>query len=528
MEIGNYTLLNQFSGGRYGAIWKAHDPRLDRDVALKQLVLASPGQRRLIVIEAERAAHLHHQNLVRTEQPVNDDTGIWLVEEWIAGASLAALLATTQLSLRQRLGVVHGALEGLAHAHRHEVVHGSFSPRTILIDSDGTPKLVEIGAWLGHPDAAGIGTFASPEAFVGDPLSPASDVYSAGAVIAHVLSQPDPADVAATRKLLADLKPVLDRATAPDSGQRHPHGQSLLDDLHAAAQRSMGAAWWTTEGLGAVAASSAGASLAASGTATAGGIGAVSGTGAASYGGAGAVSGSLNLQGGGAVAGGTAPGAGAGVLSGARHIAKGKLIAIAAGAVVVAVAGVGAYAGVRSRSVVADPAPAGQVSAASSTSQPPTGQASTPTATPTQTPKPNPQRGFSGTYRYVSIVTKAVGGSVSVGSKQTASWAVTTSCGASKCKSSIKPSDGAGFSLDGGLNSNARYRVDCVDVRTGKKSGDQVPMQYKRTLTVTARQGDMITKISGTDRYRQLKKCSRQVAPLVDVRSKITISFVRS
>ena len=205
--------------------------------------------------------------------------------------------------------------EGLAYAHRHDVVHGSFSPRTILVDSDGTPKLVEFGAWLGHPDAAGIGAYASPEAFAGDPLAPPSDVYSAGAVIAQVLSQPDPADAEATGKLLGDLKPVLDRAMAPDSGQRHPDGQALLDDLDRAAERSMGAAWWTTEGLGAIAASSAAATLAASGTATAGGIGAVAGAGAANSGGAGAVSGSLNLQGAGAVAGGTSPGAGAGVLA---------------------------------------------------------------------------------------------------------------------------------------------------------------------------------------------------------------------
>ena len=254
------------------------------------------------------------------------------------------------------------------------------------------------------------------------------------------------------------------------------------------------------------------------------------GTGAANYGGAGAVSGSLNLQGGGAVAGGTAPGAGAGVLAGARHTSKGRLIAIVAGGMAVVVAGVAAYAVNRQRDLVADPAPGGQVPAATSTTQPPGGQASTPTPTPTQTPKPKPkpQQGFSGTYRYVSIVTKAVGVSVAVGHQQKVSWVVKTSCGASKCKSSVKASDGGKFSLSGGLNTNQRYRVDCVEVGTGKKTGRKVPMQYKRTLKVTARKGDMITKISGTDRYHQLKKCDRQVAPLLDVKKKITITFVKS
>ena len=529
MEIGNYTLINQLSGGRYGAIWKAQDPRLGRDVALKQLALATPDRREAIINEAQHAGRLQHDNIVKTEPPVTDDNGIWLVEEWVAGASLATLLATTQLSLRQRLGVVRGALVGLAYAHRHDVVHGSFSPRTILVDTDGTPKLVEFGAWLGHPDAAGIGAYASPEAFAGDRLVPPSDVYSAGAVITQLLSRPDPADAAATGRLLGDLKPVLDRAMAPNIGERHPDGQALLDDLDRSAERSMGAAWWTTEGLGAIAASSAAATFAASGTATAGGVGAVAGTGAANFGGAGAVSGSLNLQGGGAVAGGTAPGAGAGVLAGARHSAKARWIAIVAGGMAVVVAGAAAYAVNRQGNLVADPAPGGQVPAATSTSQPPGGQPSMPVPTPTQPPKPKPQQGFAGTYRYVSIVTKAVGApSIAVGSKQTASWAVKTSCGASKCKSTVKPSDGGAFSLSGGLNTSQRYRVDCVEVGTGKKTGKKVPMQYKRTLKVTARKGDMITKISGTDRYRQLKKCDRQIAPLLDIRKKITITFVKS
>ena len=143
-------------------------------------------------------------------------------------------------------------------------------------------------------------------------------------------------------------------------------------------------------------------------------------------------------------------------------------------------------------------------------------------------PKPKPQQGFSGTYRYVSIVTKAVGASVGVGNKQTASWAVTTKCGDSKCKSSIKSSDGGKATLSGGLNTSQSYRVDCVEVKTQKKSGQKVPTRYKRTLKVTERNGDLITKISGTDRYWQLKKCTNQIVPKVDVRKKITITFVKS
>ncbi len=550
MDIGQFDLLDQRSGGRYGAIWKAADPLSGREVALKQLALAAPEQYGQIFAEVERARSLRHDNVVDTAEPAINASGIWLVEEWVTGASLAQLLPpAAQLSLRQRLGVLHGALQGLAYVHHHGSLHGSFSPRTILINTDGTPKLAEFGAWLGHPDAAGIGAYASPEAFVGEPLTPAADVYSAGAVIAQLLVDPDPDDAYATQDLLADLQPVIDRAMAADPGQRQADGQQLLDDLEWAAERSMGAAWWTTEGLGAIAASTAAASLATSATATAGGAGALSGAGAVDSGGAGAVSGSINLNGGGAVGGGAAPSAGRGVLGGARTV-SGKLIAIVAGSVVVVVASVSGWAVSRGNDLVVDPganAPGASASGQAPGGQDPGGQgpgdqpsgspgpssqdpSPSPTPKPTTTPKPKPQQGFTGTYRYVSVVTKSVGGGEPVGKKYTTSWAVKTTCADSGCTSSVKPGDGESFDLDS-LNTSFKITSACVQEGTSKKTGEEVPMAYKRQLAVATRKGDMVTKVSGSDSYRQLKKCTKptkQTAPMYEVRKKITITFVKS
>ncbi len=244
-----------------------------RDVALKQLALARPEQYPRIVAEAESAGRLRHPNIVDTYPPATDERSIWLVEEWVDGASLAVLRPPqAQLTVPQRLGVLRGALEGLAYAHRNGIVHGSVSPRTILIEEDGTPKLVEFAAWPGHPDAAGIGAYASPEAFAGEELSPASDVYSVGALLSEIALDPAAAEPTATGSLGDDLQPVVDRAMATEPSERHPDAQALLDDLDRAARRSFGPVWWTTEGLGAIAASAAGATLASG--AAAGGVGA--------------------------------------------------------------------------------------------------------------------------------------------------------------------------------------------------------------------------------------------------------------
>jgi serine/threonine protein kinase len=102
MDIGRFALVNQVSGGRYGAIWKAHDPDHGRDVALKQLALAGPQQHPGIIAEADAAEHLRHPNIVETYPPATDERTIWLVEEWIEGASLAVLSPPhAQLSVPQ-------------------------------------------------------------------------------------------------------------------------------------------------------------------------------------------------------------------------------------------------------------------------------------------------------------------------------------------------------------------------------------------------------------------------------------------
>ena len=262
----------------------------------------------------------------------------------------------------------------------------------------------------------------------GEELGPASDVYSVGALLSEVVIAQAVADASASGPLVQNLQPVVDRAMATEPGERHPDAQALLDDLDRAAQRAHGPLWWTTDGLGAIAASAAGATLASSGTAVVGGAGAVAGSSAAAgSGGFGAVSGSINTQGAGAIGGATAPAAGRGVLSGSVRRASNGLgrrgiIGIVAGGAALVVVAVSAVALTRDGGTIrADPAPGNTVPAA--TAPPSAGPpASTPAATPPPTPSPrptptpNPARNFKGVYRYVSVVTKSTSTSEPVGS----------------------------------------------------------------------------------------------------------------
>ena len=505
MEIAHFDLVSQISGGRYGAIWRAHDPRSGRDVALKQLALAADEAWGRIAEVARAAGRVQHRNIAASYEPIVDEDQIWLVEEWVDGASLAALAPPrAQLTIKQALGVLHGALEGLAAAHGSRIVHGSVSPRTVMIDREGTAKLVEFAAWLANSGAPGVDAYASPEVAAGAEPGLPSDVYSAGVMLAELLRQHSPADQAAADRIQHDLQPVVDRATAPEPGQRYEDAKALLAEFDRAGERAFGPLWWTTEGVGAIAAAAAG-SVGASGTA-AGGAGALAGSvSGAGPGGSGAVAGSISTHGGGAVPGSAAPVAGGGVLAGSvkqgtRSLSRKGLIGIVAGVVAATIVTVSAIALNRDDTVTADPAPGGSVPAVSS---PASGPTSTSTPTPSPSPTQSPIRSFQGVYIYEAVVTKSTVASQPVGSKESQAWSVSTTCRADQCTSKITTGTGGKASLTSkgaGWNTRIRGTGECVSVTTGRPSGQKVPNLYTRTLKPGPLVGGQLRKITGNDR----------------------------
>src|SRR6478609_6527866 len=163
--IGPYELLGKVAQSTTSTVWKAHDPLLDRDVALKQV--DRTGNPDALHQEAAVLAALDHPNIVRVIDIITTDDTTWLVEEWVDGATL---------------GAVRGALQGLAYAHDRGIIHGDIAPGNILVDLTGVSKLVDFGT--GH----GTTGYHSPEVANGQPAGKPSDVYSAAAVLADLLT----------------------------------------------------------------------------------------------------------------------------------------------------------------------------------------------------------------------------------------------------------------------------------------------------------------------------------------------------
>ena len=137
MMISGYELLGRVSASTPGAVWKARDLGLNREVAVKQLAV-SAGGREALSAEAAVLAGLHDEHIVEVYDLVEQDGVAYLIEEWIDGVPLTAVLRSgRRLTAVQAVAVLRGALLGLASAHRHGIVHGDISPANIMLDSAG-------------------------------------------------------------------------------------------------------------------------------------------------------------------------------------------------------------------------------------------------------------------------------------------------------------------------------------------------------------------------------------------------------
>ncbi|AXT85682.1 hypothetical protein C6I20_11100 [Aeromicrobium sp. A1-2] len=289
-SFGQYEVLQQVAVGSTGTVYRVRHTDLDRIAAVKELSPAlrqAPGLLARMRTEAEILATLDSPNIVTIYDYVEEADRVWIAEEWVDGASLEAILKQAgSMTPEQSVGVIRGAMLGLAHAHEHGVVHRDVSPTNILADTGGTSMLVDFGlaAPIGASDALGTPAYLSPEAASSSPVSTSSDVYSAAAVLFALLAGHPPftgSDVATllrqhredTAPTLdghgADLQDLLARSLAKDPSVRPVDAAAFLAELETAAERRFGAGWLARASITGLVASAIAAS--ATGVAAVGG-----------------------------------------------------------------------------------------------------------------------------------------------------------------------------------------------------------------------------------------------------------------
>ena len=201
-----YDLVREIGRGGMGAVWLGRDTVLGRDVALKRIGLmpgaASPDLERA-GREARLAARLNHPHVVAVFDLVDDVDETWLVMEYVQHITLAALVRRDgPLTPDEAAGLVRQAADALAAAHTAGIVHRDVKPSNILVTRDGEVKLTDFGIARAEADASltrtglvtGSPAYLAPEVASGSTATEASDVWSLGATLFHVLAGQPPYD----------------------------------------------------------------------------------------------------------------------------------------------------------------------------------------------------------------------------------------------------------------------------------------------------------------------------------------------
>ncbi|GAA1543191.1 serine/threonine-protein kinase [Nocardioides humi] len=194
---GRYTLEREIGRGANGAVWSAYDEVLGRRVALKRLGSASGLGSDAVRAEREArlAAQLGHPSVVAVYDLVTTDGGAWLVMEYVDGRALSTVVRDAPLSPDDAAALLAPVADALAQAHALGIVHRDVKPSNILAGPEGA-KLTDFGIARGSDDATltrtglvtGSPAYLAPEVATGGHATPASDVWSLGATLVHLLT----------------------------------------------------------------------------------------------------------------------------------------------------------------------------------------------------------------------------------------------------------------------------------------------------------------------------------------------------
>ena len=203
-----YRIVDQLGEGGMGTVYRAYDPMLERNVAIKVLKPGLPDAlRRRFLAEARHGARLSHPNLARVyDLGIELDTGLdWFAMEFLQGRDLETLLRRARMK-RLRLPtalvglVFNHVLDALQHAHDADLVHRDVKPANIFVSRRPghdivSAKLLDFGVALdrrrGHDntDICGDPRYVAPEQILGEPrIDHRADIYAAGISLFEALA----------------------------------------------------------------------------------------------------------------------------------------------------------------------------------------------------------------------------------------------------------------------------------------------------------------------------------------------------
>jgi WD40 repeat protein len=260
--IKGYLLREMIGIGGFAAVYRAYQPTVDREVAIKIILprfANDPDFVRRFETEAQLIARLEHIHIVPLYDYWREPDNAYLVMRWLRGGNVATSIdsrgAWELQAIARLLDQIGSALTA---AHRHGIVHQDLNPSNILLDEAHNAYLADFGiardiTLEGYEPLFGVPAYIAPERIRREPPSPQSDIYSLGIVLYELLTGNVPFNGPTPEILLSqqlndplpslhsvrpDLPPALDaivlRASAKEPRERYPDAVSLAADFHRA------------------------------------------------------------------------------------------------------------------------------------------------------------------------------------------------------------------------------------------------------------------------------------------------------
>jgi hypothetical protein len=265
-QFGRYVIVSELGRGAMGAVHRAIDPLIERDVAIKTLLPNLPPEimtevRERFLREARSAGRLNHPNIVTIYDVGEQDGVAYIAMELLEGKSLQQILRETpRLPIATIADLVAQVADGLDLAQRFKITHRDIKPANIMVSADGRAKLTDFGvahvassSMTQTGAALGSPKYMSPEQVTGQPVDPRSDIFSLGVVLYEMLVRRTPFEQAGDNTVFAVMHriaaephlpvtridpqipaafdAILERALAKSPDKRYQRAGDMANDL---------------------------------------------------------------------------------------------------------------------------------------------------------------------------------------------------------------------------------------------------------------------------------------------------------
>ena len=266
-SISRFQIRQRLGEGAFGIVYRAYDPQLDREVALKVAkpgTLTTPQRIQRFFREAKSAANLRHPNIVPLFETGKDGEHYFIASAFIKGHTLEHHIEATDekgLPIVDAVRIARKLGEALGYAHSQGIIHRDIKPANIMIDEQGEPLLMDFGlAARAEPGeeritqegvAMGTPAYMAPEQARGEmgKIGPASDQYSLGCTFYEMLTgrtpfagpveiqmmlhqTKDPPSVRSLRREVSrDVETICAKSLEKETGKRYENCQGFADDL---------------------------------------------------------------------------------------------------------------------------------------------------------------------------------------------------------------------------------------------------------------------------------------------------------